>query len=277
MSVLRVALLLISVISVSACSSSSIGNRLNTAKSIVDQTGLTPVMIKTKKFSLVSFQKIRSKEHELTLYIEGDGFAWIDRYTISNNPTPINPVGLKIAAVDASMNVVYLPRPCQYVNLEAETYCHNQYWTSHRFSNEVIQSYNQALDQLAKKYNVTGFHLVGFSGGGAVATLLSAHRSDVLSLRTVAGNLDHVALNKFRNVSQLTGSLNPASYANQLKKVPQIHYSGGDDEVVPSWVAVGFVRKVSSPCAKSKIISGVGHMDGWEQVWPRYASQIPTC
>ena len=39
---------------------------------------------------------------------------------------------------------------------------------------------------------------VGYSGGAAVAALVAGRRSDIVSLRTLSGYLDHVALNRAR-------------------------------------------------------------------------------
>ena len=43
---------------------------------------------------------------------------------------------------------VYLARPCQFTSSFS---CENKYWTSHRFSEEIIKSYEESLDYLKNK------------------------------------------------------------------------------------------------------------------------------
>lgn len=263
---------------VSGCTSQDPQHRIQTALLLAQQTGFKPVTFNTSQFKLASFRKFKTSSPIVAVYIEGDGFAWIDRYTISRNPTPFNPMALKLATVDKSANVIYIARPCQYIELSQERYCSNQYWTSHRFSKEVIDSYNQVLDQISSTIQGVQYHLIGFSGGGAIVALLAEQRSDVVSLRTIAGNLDHVALNKKHNVSQLTGSLNAITKAADLRNLPQIHYSGEDDKTVPSWVAHKFVKAVGvNSCIKTISVAGASHFDGWLSYWVGQSAQLPSC
>ena len=44
-----------------------------------------------------------------------------------------------------------------------------------------------------KENRIKGIHLIGYSGGGAIAVLTASRREDVLSVRTIAANLDHSA------------------------------------------------------------------------------------
>jgi len=261
-------ILSIAVLLTSGCAGRSVESRLDIASTVASEAGFNAVTISTQPFKLATYQRLQRKNQVITLYIEGDGVAWIDRYTISSNPTPRDPLVLRLASQDKTGNVVYMARPCQYVDLKFERSCNNAYWTSHRFSKTVIEAYDQALTQLASAIHGKGFHLIGYSGGGAIAALLAAKRTDVLSLKTIAGNLNHGALNKARRVSPLTGSLDAINVANQLKNMPQIHYSGGDDDVVPAWVTQSFVRKVgNSSCVGREIIKNVTHTDGWLRFW----------
>lgn len=261
-----------------ACTSLSVDARRDVAFGVAAKAGFQPFSLTTDMFRLAGFYKVGEPEKPISIYIEGDGFAWIDRYTVSPNPTPRNPMALKLAGSDQATNIVYISRPCQYVDLSLERNCDQKYWTSHRFSNEVLSSYDQALDSIKHQFNATGFHLVGFSGGGAIAALLAARRPDILSLRTIAGTLDHIALNKARRVSPLSGSLNPISVAQKLKATPQIHYSGGNDSVVPSWVSQAFAKAVGQgTCVNTHIVSRAGHLEGWLPVWKTLSREIPNC
>lgn len=64
--------------------------------------------IKTKNFSLASWARIGKKGGPLRIYIEGDGFAWINPYTPSADPTPSETTALNLAQKDPFANVIYL-------------------------------------------------------------------------------------------------------------------------------------------------------------------------
>lgn len=53
----------------------------------------------------------------------------------------------------------------------------------------VFTAYNEALDEIKKRYDITEFNLIGHDGGANIAAVLASTRKDVVSLRTVAGNL----------------------------------------------------------------------------------------
>lgn len=251
---------------VGACTTIS---RDESARSLALTAHLTKKEIATAPFMLTSFERIQSPGGEVHLYIEGDGLAWVSRHTPSLDPTPKNPVSLKLAVQDASPNVIYLARPCQYSKLTTAGACPQKYWTSHRFAPEVMASMNMALDEIKSRYGITGFHLTGFSGGANVAALLTEQRNDVLSLRTVAGNLDHVLLHQIHGVSQIPNSLNAKNKARTISHIPQYHFIGEEDKVVLPAIARSFISASGQThCIRSKIIPGVSHGKGWPDKWP---------
>ncbi|WP_415236971.1 alpha/beta fold hydrolase [Sneathiella sp.] len=262
----------------SGCAFTNVEDRQINANNIAASANFQPISIKTKAFTFSGHGKYAAQGQEPVVYIEGDGFAWIDRYTISKNPTPINPIALKLARLDPSPTVIYLARPCQYVDLTSEINCTSKYWTSHRFAPEIIESYDQVLTQLKTDLNVTGFRLVGFSGGGAIVALLSARRNDISSFRTIAGNLDPDTLNREKRVSKLSGSLNPINYAAQTSHIPQIHFVGDRDAIIPKWVAKSYAEAAENPrCVRYQVVHNVDHTNGWELVWRTLSSHHPEC
>ncbi len=50
----------------------------------------------------------------LSIYIEGDGLAWVSPSQPSDDPTPIDPVALRLALAQPTGRAVYVARPCQY-------------------------------------------------------------------------------------------------------------------------------------------------------------------
>ncbi len=133
------------------------------------------------------------------------------------------------------------------------------------------------IDLGKKKAGAKKLELVGFSGGGAVAILVSARRLDVSGIRTVAGNIDHKVWTKRHKVSSLTGSLNPAHVADKVSAIPQIHYVGERDKVMGRYVAESFRSKAGKDnCVKIQTVPGVTHSRGWKKVWSELiATAIP--
>ncbi len=151
--------------------------------------------IATHDFVLAVYSKIGDPRQPVHVYIEGDGLAWISRHRLSDDPTPRRAIGLALAAADPGPNVIYLARPCQYIDLRSHP-CDRAWWSGKRFAEEVIRSENEALDELMRQAPGQPIHLIGYSGGAAIAVLLAVRRNDVASLRTVAGNLDTEAVNR---------------------------------------------------------------------------------
>ncbi|MCR6633091.1 MAG: alpha/beta hydrolase [Magnetospirillum sp.] len=247
--------------------------RLDTAADIARQGGLQPITVAGQPFALAAFVRDPDPAQPVVVYIEGDGLAWVSSSLPSTDPTPRNPVGLRLAALDTSPNVVYLARPCQYAWSPS---CSEAYWTNKRFADEVVRATSLAIDRLIRPGQQ--IHLVGYSGGGAIAALLAARRADVVSLRTVAGNLDHEAVNRYHGVSPMRESLNPKDIASRLKGLPQQHLVGLGDKVVPPFIAQAFTQAVGDEqCVAVIPVRNATHGDGWEPVWRSYSSSPPTC
>lgn len=264
----------------SACLTTSIGDRVTLAENIAASAHMIKREINAAPFVLTSFERISSGNDQktATLYIEGDGLAWVNRRTPSLNPTPKNPVALKLAARDPAANVVYLARPCQYSPIGPDSFCTRPYWTSHRFAPEVIQAANTALENIKARHNIKQFHLVGFSGGAAVALLLASHRNDIASIRTVAGNLDHEHFNQIHKVSAMPESLNPVDIARHIADIPQHHFIGSDDKIITAALYKSFSRAAGqSTCLKMTIASGASHGKGWEEQWPALLQEPVRC
>jgi len=118
------------------------------AQKIASESGLISEKFVTDPFPIVTWQRIAPPVHSLRVYIEGDGFAWKSRTTPSDNPTPRNPTGLKLAAADKQANVFYLARPCQFIGPPLPAACRVNVWTQDRFSPAVIDAMNEALSQM---------------------------------------------------------------------------------------------------------------------------------
>lgn len=231
---------------------------------------LSPLKVNAPPFVLSGWQRITQPGAPINLYIEGDGLAWMSRSEPSLNPTPKDPIGLELASLDPAPNVIYLARPCQFTDFDKPgNNCSMEFWTQKRFAAEVINSYMAALDGLAAQHSGRGFNLIGYSGGANIAALLAARRTDILSLRTAAGNLDNDAFTTLHNVSAMPLSLNARNEALKIASLPQMHFVGAQDATVTPQLAQGFKAAAgNSECIGIEVVQAVTHNTGWQQLWP---------
>ena len=247
------------------------------AHEIAERGGFTKTIIQASPFNLTAFYRIRQPGHPLVVYIEGDGRAWKTRTRLSDDPTPRQSLVLSLSASDPSANVAYLARPCQYSGREDKA-CHSAYWSNKRFSETVIKSMNKAVSFLTNKANAPSVELIGYSGGGGVAVLLAARRSDVSGIRTLAGNLNHILLSQHHRIGVLDGSLNPADYAQQINNIPQHHYVGKKDRTIPPLIAKSYIdRSTNDRCIQVDILENVSHRSGWLERWEKLRSKPLKC
>jgi len=249
------------------CAAGTVTDRMSLADRIGHKAGLEKSYLKTSSFILTAYSRASRPGGTLNLYIEGDGSAWITPTWRSVDPSPRNPLGLKMAALDPAANVAYLARPGQYPAPDSSA-VDPVYWSDKRFAPEVVTAMNEAIDSLKSTTEASKINLVGYSGGAAIAVLITSRRSDIVSLRTVAGNLDSEAVNRYHHVSPLTGSLNPMDVADKLAGLPQRHFVGSEDAVIPSFIALSFVKRAGSPDGHEiTIVEGASHSKGWQEQW----------
>ena len=253
-----------------ACSTGLLEDGRDRAIRIATDNGFTPAHVDGGQFTLFSASRARPGGGDrLVVYVEGDGRAWENRYVLASDPTPLEPMALKLAARDPAPLVAYLARPCQYTRAEADRACPSRYWSGHRYAPEVIAATGRVIDHYKSLLGAREVELVGYSGGGAVAALLAAERDDVVALTTVAAPLDHRAWTAHHGLSPMAGSLNPADFAAALAKVPQVHLVGADDSVVPPAVAEAYLAHLGDRSHSRLVrIEDFGHTCCWERRWP---------
>lgn len=266
---LRVLALLLTFL-LSACASApSPDTRRQLALDLVHSRSWQSVEIDAQPFVLQAFIPSHfANDRHLVLYLEGDGFAWASRSRPSSDPTPLNPLALRLALAQPDGNAAYLGRPCQYLGTD-RTICAQRYWTDARFAEEVVASLDQAVSKLKARANASELTLVGYSGGGALALLLAARRDDVQRVISVSGNLDHAAWTDYHHVQPLKHSLNPIDVEAELAKVEQWHLVGADDRITPPELAKRFVAGYPD-ITKSRVwvMPGYDHACCWAQHWP---------
>jgi predicted alpha/beta hydrolase family esterase len=228
---------------------------------------LEPVSFSGEYFDLIGYE--RGTGPVLRVYIEGDGLAWRTRNRPSLDPTPRHPTGLLLAATDTHGAVLYLARPCQYVEGEQRRNCFTPLWTSARFSEPVIAEMNAFLDQAKARAHAARIRLLGYSGGGCVALLLAERRDDVDAVVTVAGNVDHPFWTRWHKVSPLRDSLDPLDDKAALRAIPQLHIVSRDDSVMPPEIVEHYAVELGHPdTIRIVTVDGVGHTGDWQDVVP---------
>ncbi|WP_257281109.1 serine hydrolase family protein [Endozoicomonas sp. ISHI1] len=218
---------------------------------------------------------IQPGAEKLRVYIEGDGKAWLKRGVPSSDPTPVSRLVHSLMLEDSYSDIAYLGRPCQYI---MTTFCDKSVWTFGRYDSSSLASTNEALDYLKKKGGYRKLELIGYSGGATLALLSAAQRDDVISIRTVAGNLDPFFTNQFHKVSPMPSALNPLDFQNKLRVIPQIHFYGSKDPIIPFQISKHYLKSLaSSECISIVRVEGATHSQGWNREWSTLIAINATC
>jgi hypothetical protein len=226
-------------------------------------------VVPTEKFDIETARPPGRQGDILWVFIEGDGLAYITPDRPSSDPTPSDPIGLRLALAQPSIHpVAYVARPCQYVLPKAGRNCKRDYWTGARYSPDVIRSITYALDVLKTQTGAQRLVLVGYSGGGAVAVLSAAERHDIAAIVTIAANLDMALWIQEERLAPLSGSLDPANVAFEIGSIPQIHFSGELDDIVAPFVTRAFMERLPAGApARLVEVAGFTHTCCWVEKW----------
>lgn len=109
--------------------------------------------------------------------------------------------------------------------------------------------------------------LIGYSGGGVVAALVAARRSDVALVIAVAAPLDVADWTRRLGLSPLAGSQVPLDQVERLSRVPLVAFAGQKDETVPVASIASAVGQLG-PSAKLVVVPGFDHRCCWVRDWP---------
>ena len=243
------------------------------SRSIATQAGFTEVRLPDAR--LRAYLKHRpmavGRVSSVTVYIESDGAPWRLPDEPPADPTPHKPMVLRMAASDPSPAVAYLGRPCQYLDAAELASCNPALWMRGRFSEDAVAASNQAVSRIKGATGAERVNLVGYSGGGSMAALVAARRADVACLVTIAAPLDTDAWTRAIDVSPLDYSLNPADTASRLAGIPQTHFRGAKDDLVPPRTSARFFGKI--PGAKVIDKAGFDHACCWEDAWAQLRAE----
>jgi len=227
--------------------------------------GFKPVNFNTPPFLLAGLLKGQPGSEDLVVYLEGDGRGVV-RDKVTQDPTPSQPLSYELAAADPAPAVLYLARIGQYQPTQTGPEF-QPYWSEKRLAEEAVVAAGQALDEAKRRLGARRLHLVGYSGGGGLAILLAQRRTDVASLVTVVGLLDTHWWVREKNYYPLTGSLNPADLAASLAELPQVHFYGAFDNIIPGAMSSHF-QSLAPFTRFQRVEIQTNHWKNWAEWWP---------
>lgn len=235
--------------------------------------GAEASVLETRTYALqIVTPRALPKGGRLSIFIEGDGRAWATGSQPSLDPSP-RQTDMARLAMDPDHAGAYVARPCQFVRSRA---CVSEVWTDARFSQNVIEAFNDVIDQLKNRYHASSIELIGYSGGAAVALLIAEGRDDIAQIQTIAGNVDPHGWVALHGLSPLKGSLDPLANSLPLKQIAQRHFIGTTDTVVPPVLLTGFLARTQPDC--SEVISlPASHATLMEAVDGRMLSRPIQC
>lgn len=247
-------------------------DRLDSANRMATDAGLSPQAIPTAHYTIATWSRIIDRRAPVSVYIEGDGEVYTASGDPTGDPTPRKALGLYLATLDPSPNVVYIARACQFIHSD----CQPDDWTTRRFSEPMIVAVDQAIGHLVRPDQA--INLVGYSGGAALAVVIAARRHGVISLRTVAGNLDPVGVNRLHGASENLVVPDILATARRLPPLlSQVHYVGRTDKIVPPMIAETYAKAVGhQACLRIRSVDA-NHKDGWVEAWPKLVGNSFGC
>lgn len=235
----------------------------------IDQTaaefGFTRELMRGTTFLHVVYRNDSGRETgPLHIYLEGDGSPYLDRRWISRDPTPRNPLMLRLMALDPGPSI-YLSRPCYNGRVTAPT-CDSALWTKARYSADVVDSAVAVTRRLMSQRQTQALFLIGHSGGGTLAMLMAPQLAETRAVITIAGNLDTDAWTQHHGYEPLSGSLNPAHYPPLDQRIMQLHLVGTNDANIPPQMLLRAAERQSR--ARIGMVPGFDHSCCWQKLWP---------
>lgn len=266
----------VSVIATVVFLGSGCATRFTKVENFAAEHGFQSEVVRGDPFVHRVYRRPGSAENgvSLNVYIEGDGTPYSTRWDVALDPTPSNPVMLKLMALDPGP-AVYVGRPC-YFDTRHEPPCHPYYWTLGRFSPEVVASLAVVIRSEASRTAARELRIFGHSGGGALAVLVTRVLDDleITDVVTLAGNLDHAEWTQLHGFTPLSGSLNPVDGGPLAESTQQKHLYGELDRNIPP----SLMKKAAEDDLGGLwgVAPGVQHTCCWEAVWPALlAGQLP--
>ena len=222
--------------------------------------------------SVVYLRASKGSNQRLFIFIEGDGVPWRAGIAPNTDPTTREPLALELM-VRTPGDAAYIGRPC-YQRVVTER-CTSDLWTSARYSTEIVHAMSLAVKDAMSRTNAEDLVLVGYSGGGVLASLIAEQLGRVTAVITIAANLDIDAWAKHHSYLPLSESMNPA-LSTHPHPWNEIHMEGTDDDVVPSATRDAYFERY--PSARRWVLERHEHkccwVDEWKELWERIEAEL---
>ncbi len=217
--------------------------------------------VKTKNITLATWRKNVKPFQKLRIYIDGNAYT---TGFIHKRPKMYADVAMQLALKDSFPSIAYLGRPCYFIE---QSVCKPVIWEEGKYAPEIIEEMKDVIQGWQKKYNLKEVEFVGYDGGAAIALTLATRLRNIKVTRviTIAGILDTKTDAMYRDEDIFTDSVNPANETYLLSRIPQVHYVGGKDKVVPIIFTQNFVKKLPNPISvQIKRLSNADH-ENWNE------------
>jgi pimeloyl-ACP methyl ester carboxylesterase len=236
---------------------------LQRADALAERSGFSKEIVTGTTYRHVVYRHaVHRSGATLHVYIEGDGTPFRGRTVIADDPTPHDPLMLRLMAEDAAPSV-YIGRPC-YFGLHLDPGCGTEAWTSRRFAPEILESMSSVVESERVRAGASRLALFGHSGGGALAVLLAVRQPSVVRVVTIGATLDIGAWCRLHGYTPLAGSLNPVLAPMQRKGVEVLHWVGENDTNTPPSLIGMAARTRGEPV---RVVAGFDHHCCWRRMW----------
>lgn len=251
-------------LSLAGCALDPVGS----SERLASAGGAVKSVVTGSEFRHVVFSRSSPEAARLHVYIGGDGRAFLGRYRVSRDPTPIEPLALRLMLADP-VPAVYVGRPCYHG--VSDDGCHPDHWTLGRYSEAVVASITSVIRDLGERHPEADLWLIGYSGGGVIALLSALRLERVVQVVTIAAPLDVAAWTDSHGYTPLMRSLDPARESRWPVRFGQLHYHGDRDRNVPPGLVRDFAGRLAAQGARAEfqVIPGFDHVCCWVDAWAR--------
>ncbi|MGD8869030.1 MAG: hypothetical protein PVI01_15480 [Gemmatimonadales bacterium] len=197
------------------------------------------------------------------VFLDGDGDSWIRGGRVSEDPTPAEPIALDLMVHEPSCGL-YVSRPCTFGLAAQDSLCEPAVWTLDRYSAAVVDSLTYSIDHLLPPDRP--IVLVGWSGGGLIASHIANRIPRVEAIVTLGANLD---LEGWVDLHGYTRRLLERSLPTPFplrKGLIAVHVLGSADDVSPPSLTLALLGEHAD---ETMILEGADHRCCWVREWPR--------
>lgn len=222
--------------------------------------------------SIVYLRASQNRHRRVVIFIEGDGIPWRAGIAPNSDPTTREPLALELMARTPG-SAAYIARPCY--QRAVTRHCTPDLWTGARYSERIVHAMVFAVNDVVSRTQAEDIVIVGYSGGGVLASLIAEQLDGVSAVITVGANLDIDAWTKHHRYLPLSQSMNPALSIHPHSWL-EIHMEGALDKVVPSATRNAYFERY--PNARRWVLEKHGHqccwVEEWKELWEKIEAEL---